>query len=137
MTVSEAYDTLLALSRANKPYSSAEESIISNLYTEVTGKRVRDCNCRDRYKDAVIEALVFLKRNKAMKEKCDYKLRAGVILHIAGSSEVYTNDNLTNAVAEQFLKDNPNAQGRFAVIPQVQVAPKPQAKAGKPKRKRK
>ncbi|MBR2030634.1 MAG: hypothetical protein IKA04_00225 [Alistipes sp.] len=130
MTVSEAYNTLLALSRANKPYSSAEESIISNLYTEVTGKKVRDCNCRDKWRDAVIEALLYLKKNKAMREKCDYKLRAGVILHISGSSEVYTNDNLTNEVAEKFLKDNPNAVGRFAVIPQ------PKAKS-KPKRKKK
>lgn len=128
MTVSEAYDTLLALSRANKPYSSAEESIISNLYTEVTGKKVRDCNCRDKWHDAVIEALLYLKKNKAMREKCDYKLRAGVILHISGSSEVYTNDNLTNKVAEKFLKDNPNAVGRFAVIPQSKAKSKPKRK---------
>lgn len=128
MTVSEAYDTLLALSRANKPYSSAEESIISNLYTEVTGKKVRDCNCRDKWHDAVIEALLYLKKHKAMREKCDYKLRAGVILHISGSSEVYTNDNLTNEVAEKFLKDNPNAVGRFAVIPQSKAESKPKRK---------
>lgn len=128
MTVSEAYDTLLALSRANKPYSSAEESIISNLYTEVTGKKVRDCNCRDKWHDAVIEALLYLKKHKAMREKCDYKLRAGVILHISGSSEVYTNDNLTNEVAEKFLKDNPNAVGRFAVIPQPKAESKPKRK---------
>lgn len=128
MTVSEAYNTLLALSRANKPYSSAEESIISNLYTEVTGKKVRDCNCRDKWRDAVIEALLYLKKHKAMREKCDYKLRAGVILHISGSSEVYTNDNLTNEVAEKFLKDNPNAVGRFAVIPQPKAESKPKRK---------
>lgn len=128
MTVSEAYDTLLALSRADKPYSSAEESIISNLYTEVTGKKVRDCNCRDKWRDAVIEALLYLKKHKAMREKCDYKLRAGVILHISGSSEVYTNDNLTNEVAEKFLKDNPNAVGRFAVIPQPKAESKPKRK---------
>lgn len=128
MTLSEAYDTLLALSRANKPYSSAEESIISNLYTEVTGKKVRDCNCRDKWRDAVIEALLYLKKHKAMREKCDYKLRAGVILHISGSSEVYTNDNLTNEVAEKFLKDNPNAVGRFAVIPQPKAESKPKRK---------
>lgn len=128
MTVSEAYDTLLALSRADKPYSSAEESIISNLYTEVTGKKVRDCNCRDKWHDAVIEALLYLKKHKAMREKCDYKLRAGVILHISGSSEVYTNDNLTNEVAEKFLKDNPNAVGRFAVIPQPKAESKPKRK---------
>ena len=128
MTVSEAYDTLLALSRANKPYSSAEESIISNLYTEVTGKKVRDCNCRDKWHDAVIEALLYLKKHKAMREKCNYQLRAGVILHISGSSEVYTNDNLTNEVAEKFLKDNPNAVGRFAVIPQPKAESKPKRK---------
>lgn len=128
MTVSEAYNTLLALSRACLPYSSAEESIISNLYTEVTGKKVRDCNCRDKWRDAVIEALLYLKKHKAMREKCDYKLRAGVILHISGSSEVYTNDNLTNEVAEKFLKDNPNAVGRFAVIPQPKAESKPKRK---------
>lgn len=128
MTVSEAYDTLLALSRADKPYSTAEESIISNLYTEITGKKVRDCNCRDKWRDAVIEALLYLKKHKAMREKCDYKLRAGVILHISGSSEVYTNDNLTNEVAEKFLKDNPNAVGRFAVIPQPKAESKPKRK---------
>lgn len=128
MTVSEAYNTLLALSRADKPYSSAEESIISNLYTEVTGKKVRDCNCRDKWRDAVIEALLYLKKHKAMREKCDYQLRAGVILHISGSSEVYTNDNLTNEVAEKFLKDNPNAVGRFAVIPQPKAESKPKRK---------
>lgn len=128
MIVSEAYDTLLALSRANKPYSSAEESIISNLYTEVTGKKVRDCNCRDKWRDAVIEALLYLKKHNAMREKCNYQLRAGVILHISGSSEVYTNDNLTNEVAEKFLKDNPNAVGRFAVIPQPKAESKPKRK---------
>lgn len=128
MTVSEAYNTLLALSRAYLPYSTAEESIISNLYTEVTGKKVRDCNCRDKWHDAVIEALLYLKKHKAMREKCDYKLRAGVILHISGSSEVYTNDNLTNEVAEKFLKDNPNAVGRFAVIPQPKAESKPKRK---------
>lgn len=131
MTVSEAYNTLLALSRANKPYSSAEESIISNLYTEVTGKKVRDCNCRDRWHDAVIEALLYIKKNNAMREKCDYKLRAGVILHISGSSEVYTNDNLTNKVAEKFLQEYPNARGRFAVIPQPKAETKPKQRKKK------
>lgn len=119
MSVSEAYNTLLALSRADKPYSSAEESIISNLYTEVLGKKVRDCNCRDKWRDAVIEALLFLKKHNAMREKCNYQLRAGVILHISGSSEVYTNANLTDEVAQKFLQENPNAASRFAVIPNI------------------
>lgn len=122
MTVSEAYNTLLALSRADKPYSSAEESIISSLYTEVLGKKVRDCNCRDKWHDAVIEALLYIKRNNGMKPQCNYKLRAGVIIHYG--ADVYTNDNLTNEVASKFLAENPNATNRFEVIPQ----PKPKKK---------
>lgn len=127
MTTSEAYDTLLALSRASQPYSAAEESKIAEIYTAVTGKKVRDCNCRDKWHDAIVEALIYIKNNGKMKEKCDYALRGGVILHVG--SRVYSNANLTNEVAEQFLKDNPNAVGQFAVIPQP--------KADKPKRKRK
>lgn len=130
MTASEAYDTLTALSRASQPYSSAEESIISTIYAEVLGKKVRDCNCRDKWRDAVIEALIYLKKHNAMRPKCDYKLKAGVILHISGSSEVYTNDNLSNEVARAFLAENPNAKGRFAVIPTMTA--KPQKKAKKP-----
>lgn len=130
MTTTEAYDTLTALSRATQPYSSAEESLISTLYAEVLGKKVRDCNCRDKWRDAVIEALLYLKKHNAMKPKCDYKLKAGVILHISGSSEIYTNANLTNEVAQAFLREYPNAVGRFAVIPKAE---KPQKKANKPK----
>ena len=53
----------------------------------------------------------------SVPEKSNYKLRAGVILQIAGSSEIYTNDNLTDEVAAAFLKEHPNATGRFEVIP--------------------
>ena len=125
MTTSEAYTTLLALSRASQPYSALEESKINEIYTAVTGKKMRDCNCRDKWHDAIVEALIYIKNNGKMREKCDYTLRAGVILHVG--SRVYTNANLTNEVAEQFLKDNPNAVGRFAVVPHI--------KAEKPKRK--
>lgn len=115
MTAAEAYDTLLALSRAQQPYSAAEESNISTLYTAVTGKKVRDCNCKDKWHDAIIEALVYLRKNGKMKQHCDYKLRAGVILHVGTS--VYSNANLTNEVAAQFLKEHPQAVSRFAKIP--------------------
>lgn len=50
------------------------------------------------------------------KEK--YVLKAGVVIQPSGTSEVYTNDNLTDAVAEQFLKERPGARGLFEVIPE-------------------
>lgn len=118
MTVDEAKTLLMDLSRGyNIPYSSTEQMTIERLYYEVLGKRLNGCRCPDKWHDAVLELNSYIKKHGKMKEKSNYKLRAGVILQIAGSSEIYTNDNLTDEVAAAFLKENPNAAGRFEVIP--------------------
>ena len=118
MTVDEVKILLSDLNRGyNTPYSSAEQATIERLYYEVLGKRLSGCRCLDRWHDAVLEINSYIKKHGKMKEKSNYKLRAGVILQIAGSSEIYTNDNLTDEVAAAFLKEHPNAAGRFEVIP--------------------
>ena len=118
MTVDEVKILLSDLNRGyNTPYSSAEQATIERLYYEVLGKRLSGCRCPDRWHDAVLEINSYIKKHGKMKEKSNYKLRAGVILQIAGSSEIYTNDNLTDEVAAAFLKEHPNATGRFEVIP--------------------
>lgn len=118
MTVDEVKILLSDLNRGyNTPYSSAEQATIERLYYEVLGKRLSGCRCPDKWHDAVFEINSYIKKHGKMKEKSNYKLRAGVILQIAGSSEIYTNDNLTDEVAAAFLKEHPNAAGRFEVIP--------------------
>lgn len=118
MTVDEVKILLSDLNRGyNTPYSSTEQAIIERLYYEVLGKRLNGCRCPDKWHDAVLEINSYIKKHGKMKEKSNYKLRAGVILQIAGSTEIYTNDNLTDEVAAAFLKENPNAAGRFEVIP--------------------
>mgnify|MGYP000649246989 FL=1 len=118
MTVDEVKILLSDLNRGyNTPYSSAEQATIERLYYEVLGKRLSACRCPDKWHDAVLEINSYIKKHGKMKEKSNYKLRAGVILQIAGSSEIYTNDNLTDEVAAAFLKEHPNATGRFEVIP--------------------
>ncbi len=118
MTVDEVKILLSDLNRGyNTPYSSAEQATIERLYYEVLGKRLSGCRCPDKWHDAVLEINSYIKKHGKMKEKLNYKLRAGVILQIAGSSEIYTNDNLTDEVAAAFLKEHPNATGRFEVIP--------------------
>ena len=118
MTVDEVKILLSDLNRGyNPPYSSAEQATIERLYYEVLGKRLSGCRCPDKWHDAVLEINSYIKKHGKMKEKSNYKLRAGVILQIAGSSEIYTNDNLTDEVAAAFLKEHPNATGRFEVIP--------------------
>lgn len=118
MTIDEAKDLLTDLNRGyNSPYSSTEQETIERLYCEVLGKPMRECRCPDKWHDAVLEIISYIRKHGKMKEKSNYKLRAGVILQIAGSSEVYTNDNLTDDVAIAFLKEHPNAVQRFETIP--------------------
>lgn len=134
MTI-DAVNVLLAdLNRGyNCPYSTSERAIIEKLYHEVLGKTIRGCRCPDKWRDAVLEIYSYIKKHGKMKEKSNYKLRAGVILQIAGSSEIYTNDNLTDEVAAAFLKEHPNAAGRFEIIPSAQKeAPASKAGEGSP-----
>lgn len=43
-----------------------------------------------------------------MKEKSSYALKNGVLLQVGfGSSEMYTNNNLTDEAAERYLAENP------------------------------
>lgn len=53
-----------------------------------------------------------------MKEKSNYALKNGVLLQVGfGSSEMYTNDNLTDEAAERFLAENPKGIVLFALTP--------------------
>lgn len=117
MGVDEAKALLAELGRGAGPRSDAERETVERLYREVLGKRMEGCRCPDKWRDAVIEMHAYLKRHGTMKERSKYRLRAGVILQIAGSTEIYTNDNLTDEVAAAFLREHPNAAGRFEVIP--------------------
>lgn len=97
-------------------FSTPEKAAIEQMYFDVLGKHIRNCNCPDRYRDAVIELRIFTKNHLTM-EKSKYVLKAGVVIQPSTTSEVYTNDNLTDAVAEQFLKERPGARGLFETIP--------------------
>lgn len=85
-------------------YSSSDKSEIERLYKEVLGKEFTKTSCNDCYRDAVIEMTVYIKKNNRMKEKCNYILKNGVLLQPEfGSNKMYTNDNLTDEVAEKYL----------------------------------
>lgn len=111
-------------------YTTAETLAIEQAYRDVFGRGVRDCKCPNRYRDAVIELRIFIK-NHATMEKSNYKLKAGVVIQPSGTSEVYTNDNLTDEIAEQFLKERPGARGLFAVAPTTAESDKTPTNDGK------
>lgn len=98
-------------------FSTSEKAVIEEIYFAVFGRSIPNCNCPNRHRDAVIELRIFIKNHSTMEKK-KYVLKAGVVIQPSGTSEVYTNDNLTDAVAEQFLKERPGARGLFEVIPE-------------------
>lgn len=98
-------------------FSTSEKATIEEIYFAVFGRSIPNCNCPNRHRDAVIELRIFIKNHSTMEKK-KYVLKAGVVIQPSGTSEVYTNDNLTDAVAEQFLKERPGARGLFEVIPE-------------------
>lgn len=117
MEVIEVVDRLKELGSVAS-LSSSDKAEIENLYTIVLDKKFVRTSCSDCYKDAVIEMIVYLKKNGKMKEKSDYGLKNGVVLQMEfGSSEMYTNANLTDEIAEKYLERYPDNIKYFSKKP--------------------
>lgn len=117
MNVSEVVDRLKGLG-GKSSLSSSEKSEVASLYYDVLGKKFVKTSCNDCYRDAIIEMVVYLKKNGKMKEKSNYVLKNGVVLQpVFGSSQFYTNANLTDEVAENYLASNPSASKLFSILP--------------------
>ena len=98
--------------------SSSDKVEIENLYAIVLDKKFIRTSCSDCYHDAVIEMIVYLNKNGKMKEKSDYGLKNGVVLQMEfGSSEMYTNANLTDEIAEKYLERYPDNIKYFSKKP--------------------
>ena len=51
------------------------------------------------------------------KSKSNYRLKKGTIIPIPGTSQAYSNENLTDEVALKFLSKNPNRKKLFTLLP--------------------
>lgn len=98
-------------------FSASDKESIAELYVEVLRKELKRTNCNDCYRDALIEVYNYLRTEKKMKEKCAYSLLAGVIIQDFENGKVYTNANLTDEVAEGYLKRFPKQIQMFAKYP--------------------
>lgn len=118
MTPKEALRTLDALNRSPQgSYSAVEKAEIVRLYDLILGRSFGECRCPDRWHDAVVEMMVYLKKFGKMRAKSNYRLRTGVVIQLPGCSDVYTNANLTDEVARTYLELFPAAARRFETIP--------------------
>lgn len=102
-------------------YSQEDRSLIEQLSVTELGKRVRQCNCRDRYTEAVLELYSTMKKRGTMNADRQYLLRAGVLIWIG--TQVYTSNNITDEVAEAYLEMHPEDRGKFERVPETYKSP--------------
>lgn len=107
--------SLIAAGGDDSVYSSEDRAIIETIHLEEKGCKVRECGCKDRYRDAVIELYKSLKTRKTMAKEQKYMLRPGVVIWIG--TDAYTRHNLTDEVAEAYLRMHPEARKKFERVP--------------------
>lgn len=123
MTYEDAVRTTGELrERFDKPFSEADKRMVAELYTEVTGKDFKPTTCQQCYHDALIEVYVYLKNHKSMAKKCNYRMRAGFIISCPDfhNGKIFTNDNLTDAVAKEYLTKYPKQEVMFQKLPETE-----------------
>lgn len=106
--------------RFDHPFSPLDKHRIEQLYADALGKEFHPTTCQQCYHDALIETTLYLRKNKRMKAKCQYRLRAGVIINCPNfhNGEIYTNNNLTDEVAAEYLQRYPNQSDLFQALPE-------------------
>jgi hypothetical protein len=103
---------------------------LSALYWAVCRKTIRQCNCPDKYTDALLEIIYRLKKSTEIMTESISRLCGGIVLQIG--NKVYTNANLTDEVARKFLTDFPARKDWFSVLPpKVKTEVKATTKASK------
>lgn len=116
-----------ALSAGDSVFSDEERQFIAEIYKSLLGKDIPNCSCRNRFTDALIEICAIFKIKLNMS-KCKYQLFAGVIIWLG--TECYSNHNLTDEVAEEYLRRFPEAREKeFQVWPEEEPQAKENAEA--------
>lgn len=133
MNIEDAKTLIEGLRERIGALSSSDKEMIAELHEQVLGKPFRKTSCNDCYKDAVILVYTHLKKHGTMVSQLQYRLRAGYLINspLFHDGKVYSNANLTDDVAEEYLRMFPQKAVFFDHLPD----PKPKHKTIKAKRK--
>lgn len=119
MTYEETMTRLKEMeSRYQDGFSSLDRLLLDSLYFNIFGREITNRGCSDCYRDAYMEILIYLKRNKAMPKKSDFVLKAGAIITFFGEPKCYSNANITDEAALRFLALNPSNEKLFEKLPE-------------------
>lgn len=122
MTKKEALISIEELKgRFDAPFSSEDKNLIERLYSSVLGKNFVPTSCQQCYHDALIEVNTWIKKGNKMAEKMNYRLKAGAIINCPNfqNGKIYTNDNLTDKIASDYLGKFPSGTDLFQKVPDV------------------
>lgn len=103
-------------SRYDSGFSSSDRQILESLHRNIIGKGITNKGCSDCYRDAYVFIINHLKKTKTMPSKPNYILKAGAIIHPAGTSKFYGNP-LLDDIAEDHLSKFPKDIIKFAYFP--------------------
>lgn len=120
MDLLKEVETLIAAATTGGGLSYPQKSRVQELTRLILNAEVRQCNCSDRFLDALFMCRKQLKTYGIMKP-CKYKLKNNVVLQF--QNNVYTNANLTDEVAEAYLAKYPNTT-YFAEKKAIEVSEK-------------
>lgn len=124
MTYEEATAKVSELkARFDSPFDATDKAVIETLYFEVTRKRFVPTTCQQCYHDALIEIYLKLKKEKAMPKTCNYAMKAGFIISCPDfyHGKIFTNENLTDKVAHEYLTKYPQMEKYFQKIPSEEL----------------
>lgn len=118
--------------RYDSPFDASDKAVIETLYFEVTRKRFVPTTCQQCYHDAFIEIYLKLKKEKAMPKQCNYVMKAGFIISCPDfyHGKIFTNENLTDKVAHEYLTKYPHMESYFQKIPSEELIENKQPPAG-------
>ena len=124
MTYEEAVSIVEDLrSRFDSPFGASDKATIEKLYFMIARKQFVPTTCQQCYHDALIEIYLILKKLKAMPEQCNYRMKAGFIISCPDfhGGKIFTNENLTDEVAAEYLDKFPGMQDYFQKVPKEKV----------------
>lgn len=137
MTYKEAVAIVEDLrSRFDSPFGASDKATIEKLYIMVVRKQFVPTTCQQCYHDALIEIYLTLKNSKAMPKQCNYAMKAGFIISCPDfyHGKIFTNENLTDKVAHEYLTKYPHMESYFQKIPSDELIENKQP-AGSDKKK--
>jgi hypothetical protein len=114
----EILQTLSEMSERAKTntLTQKDKMYIKNIHSIVLRKEFVDKNCGECYKEAFANIFNFLKKNFIMTTS-NYKLKRGVVAQSGTMSATFTNENITDELANQFISENPQRLNFFEFYP--------------------